>query len=112
MCCDYYIIINLFVTHDSQCQTKIEYIELEKMRMYYMFQYDKDVDDYDQLAKEEINHIGEIYKKLDRPLYINHEWVVRNKETITEYIECLKKNNINIDDVVKIEKKHYCMEAM
>ncbi|ARF12141.1 hypothetical protein Klosneuvirus_3_276 [Klosneuvirus KNV1] len=111
MSCDYYIIVNLLVTYEQNCQTKIEYFEFERMRMYYIHVNEKD-DNYDTLVKEEMKYMTNTYKKLDKTLYMNHSWIIKDQKMIDEYIECLKRNNINLDNVIRIEKKHYCQTLL
>lgn len=111
MSCDYYIIINLLVTYEQNCQTKIEYINFERMRMYYIHVNEKD-DKYNTLVKKEMKYMTNTYKKLDRPLYFNNSWTTKNKQMINEYIECLKKNNIKMNNIIRIEKRHYCQVTL
>lgn len=101
MSCDYYIIIHLVIDHTKNCQPVKEYLELGRMRMYYLFKN----------SNEEYNEMSEIYKKFDRLLYTNNRWTTQNEETINEYMECLKENNIDLSDVIRIEKKHYCQKV-
>jgi len=79
--------------------------------MYYIHVNEKD-DNYDTLVKEEMKYMTNTYKKLDKTLYMNHSWIIKDQKMIDEYIECLKRNNINLDNVIRIEKKHYCQTLL
>lgn len=110
MGCDYYIIVELVVTYQKNDKIKTKYLEYNRLRMYHYFSYDKDVDNYNKLAKAEMEFEEEQYKKQDKTLYENKSWLIQKDDVIAEYIEFLAQNKISFDQVIKIEKRHMCQE--
>jgi len=74
-----------------------------------MFGYDETNNNY-KYAKKEIEYVAETYSHLNHVLYENKTWLIQNDDMINEYNNYLRQNGINIDNVVKIEKKHHYQE--
>jgi hypothetical protein len=108
MGCDYYIITYLVVRYTGGDEVE-EYIQYDRLGMYYSFLYDRDIDDYDDLAKQELMDTLKIYQRQDKILYERGEWLIRDS-AVQSYIDVLYSKGVSMDSVVSIEKKYECAE--
>ena len=104
---DYYIVAILIVKCIKNDIIETHFIEFERYKMYYLFIFNDNADNtnYDFLAKKEIDNVSEIYSHLDHIIYENKQWLIQ--QMISEYTHHLTLNSIELNDVIKIEKKHH-----
>lgn len=105
---DYYIVTTLIVKCQKNNMIEIHSIEFERYKMYYLFLFGYKYDNnYSNLAKKEIEYVSEIYSGMDHVIYENKDWKIDVTILITEYTNYMTINGIDLNDVIKIEKKHY-----
>jgi hypothetical protein len=109
MGCDYYIIIYLIVKYTGGGEEVEEYIEYDKRDMYYSCLYDTDVHDYEDFAKQERIDALQIYRQYNKILYETPNWLIK-ESAVQSYINTLLSRGISMDSVLRIEKRHECIE--
>lgn len=104
---DYYIIAILMIQCNKHDIIETHFIEFERYKMYYLFIFDNDKNknNYNILAKKEIDYVSEVYKNMDHIIYKDKRWI--DGIINTEYIKYLTLNGIDLSDVIMIEKRHH-----
>jgi len=103
---DYYIIATLMVNCNKNDILETHFIEYERYKMYYLFIFNGDEYNTNNfVAKKEIDYVSEVYNNMDHIIYENKQWLT--KIMITEYTNYLTLNGIDLNDVIKIEKRHH-----
>jgi len=107
--CDYYIVVNLVVECHNNDKTDLHFIEYEVFNMCYLFiyGYDPDNNNYEYLMMRETESMIETYSQMNHTLYENKTWLIQNEDMINDYNNHLRIYGIKLDNVIKIEKKHY-----